>query len=253
MTWDALFTLDLAWIIFGALLAGLVRGFSGFGTAMIFLPVASSVVSPIWALTIMVVMDVIGPLPNVPRALRDGHPRDVVRLALGMLVALPAGVLLLSMMAPDAYRYAVSIISLVLLAALIMGLRYRGALSKKLIYGTGAIGGFLAGSTGLAGPPVIMLYMASTHPAKVIRANLLLFLVCADVLMLAVFALNGLLSATPVVMGLIVAVPYLLANMVGAAIFKPEYETSYRVAAYIIIGASAITGLPLWADMGLSI
>jgi len=146
---------------------------------MIFLPVASSVVSPIWALTIMVVMDVIGPLPNVPRALRDGHPGDVLRLALGMLVALPAGVLLLSMMAPDAYRYAVSIISLVLLAALIMGLRYRGDLSK--------------------------------------------------------------------------AVPYLLANMVGAAIFKPEYETGYRIAAYIIIGASAITGLPLWADMGLSI
>lgn len=246
MSWDILLTTELAWIIFGAVLAGLVRGFAGFGTAMIFLPVASSVVSPIWALTIMVVMDVIGPLPNVPRALRDGHPRDVLRLSAGMLLALPLGVWLLSVMAPDAYRYAVSIIALVLLAALIMGLRYRGVLNKKLIFGTGAIGGFLAGSTGLAGPPVIMLYMASTHPAAVIRANLMLFLICADAMMLGVFALNGMLSVTPVVMGLIVAVPYLLANVVGAAIFKPEYEKAYRIAAYLIIAVSAVTGLPIW-------
>jgi len=246
MDWDALVTFDLAWITFGATLAGLVRGFSGFGTAMIFLPVASSVVSPIWALTIMVVMDVIGPLPNVPRALRDGHPGDVARMALGMVLVLPVGVMVLSMMAPEGFRYAVSIIALILLAALIMGLRYRGVLSKPLIFGTGALGGFLAGSTGLAGPPVIMLYMASTHPAKVIRANLLLFLICADVLMLVVFALNGLLSVTPLVMGLIVAVPYLLANVVGAAIFKPEYETAYRLAAYAIIAVSAVTGLPIW-------
>ena len=246
MSWDILFTTDLAWVIFGAVLAGLVRGFAGFGTAMIFLPVASQVVSPIWALTIMVVMDVIGPLPNVPRALRDGHPGDVLRLSFGMLLALPLGVFLLSMMAPDAYRYAVSIIALLLLVALIMGLRYRGVLSKKLIYGTGAIGGFLAGSTGLAGPPVIMLYMASTHPAAVIRANLMLFLICADAMMLAVFALTGFLSLNPVIMGLIVAVPYLLANVVGAAIFKPEYETAYRVAAYTIIAVSAVTGLPIW-------
>jgi len=202
MSWDILFTTDLAWVIFGAVLAGLVRGFAGFGTAMIFLPVASQVV--------------------------------------------PLGVFLLSMMAPDAYRYAVSIIALLLLVALIMGLRYRGVLSKKLIYGTGAIGGFLAGSTGLAGPPVIMLYMASTHPAAVIRANLMLFLICADAMMLAVFALTGFLSLNPVIMGLIVAVPYLLANVVGAAIFKPEYETAYRVAAYTIIAVSAVTGLPIW-------
>ena len=246
MSWESLITTELGWIVLGAVLAGLVRGFAGFGTAMVFLPVAGSVVSPIWALTIMVVMDVIGPLPNVPRALRDGHPGDVVRLSAGMLLALPIGILLLSAMAPDAYRYAVSIIALILLVALIMGLRYRGTLGKKLIFGTGAIGGFLMGSIGLAGPPVIMLYMASTHPAKVIRANLTLFLLSADAMLLVFFALTGFLSLTPVVMGLIVAVPYLLANVAGAAIFKPEYEKAYRIAAYTIIAGSAIAGLPIW-------
>lgn len=243
---DLLATPGLSVIIFAAILAGLVRGFAGFGTAMVFLPIASSVASPVWALSIMVIMDVIGPLPNVPRALRDGHPRDVMRLTAGLLIGLPVGVFILSLMAPDVFRYGVSIIALVLLIALISGLRYRGVLTKPLIYTTGGLGGFLAGCSGLAGPPVIMLYMASTHPASVIRANLMLYLICADILMLALFAISGFLSLTPVLLGFVVAVPYLLANIVGAAIFKPEYEKAYRIAAYAIIAASAVTGMPVW-------
>ncbi|MEM9582437.1 MAG: sulfite exporter TauE/SafE family protein [Pseudomonadota bacterium] len=233
-------------IVIGAVLAGLVRGFAGFGTAMIFLPITSQVVAPVWALTIMIVMDMIGPLPTVPRALRDGHPRDVLRLTVGLLAGLPVGFGLLTLMAPDVFRYAVSFIALILLAALIAGLRYRGTLTKPLIYGTGGIGGFLEGCSGLAGPPVIMLYMASTHPASVIRANLTLFLICANLSMLILLALTDFLTLTPVLLGLIVAVPYLLATVAGAAIFKPDYEKAYRNAAYAIIATSAVTGLPLW-------
>ena len=246
MAWETIITADLAWIAFAATLAGLVRGFAGFGTAMVFLPLTSQVVSPYWALSIMVVMDVIGPLPTVPRALRDGHPKDVLRLTGGLLVGMPIGVWLLTLMAPEVFRYAVSAIALILLVALISGLRYRGTLTKPLIYGTGGLGGILGGASGLAGPPVIMLYMASTHPAKTIRANLMLYLICADALMLVLFALTGFITLTPVVMGLIVAVPYLLANMVGAAIFKPDYEKAYRVVAYTIIAVSAVSSLPLW-------
>ena len=45
--------------------AGLVRGFSGFGTAMIYLPVASQFLTPFEALITLMVMDFFGPLPLV--------------------------------------------------------------------------------------------------------------------------------------------------------------------------------------------
>jgi hypothetical protein len=50
----------------------------------------------------------------------------------------------------------------------------------------------------------------------------------------------------PVILGLILALPVMLANMAGAAIFRPERERIYRAAAYVIIAAAAISGLPLW-------
>ena len=42
----------LGWLFAAALVAGVVRGFSGFGTAMAFMPVAGAILSPFAALIV---------------------------------------------------------------------------------------------------------------------------------------------------------------------------------------------------------
>lgn len=236
----------MVYLILGAILGGLVRGFAGFGTAMIFMPIAGQFIPPVWALTAMGIFDCIGPLPNVPRAIKDGHPRDVMRLGIGLLIGVPLGLYVLSFMSPVAFRYSISFFCLLLLACLAAGVRYRGTLTRPLIFGTGTLSGFLFGIAGIAAPPAIMLYMASTHPAKVIRANLMLFLVFADYVMLGALFVSGLLAAQAVIIGLVLLIPYTLANIAGAAMFNPEREGAYRIVAYVIIAASALNGLPIW-------
>lgn len=230
----------------GAFVAGIVRGFTGFGTAMIYLPVAGQVLSPFEALTTLLIKDLTGPLIHVPRAWREGHPSDVARLGLGALVGLPFGVWVLSQIPPEAFRWIVSIVALIVLVVLISGVRYQGTLTKPLIYLTGAIGGFLAGSAGLPGPPIILLYMASTLPITAVRANNMLYLILADILMFAVLWWNGFIVGTAVMLGVLMIVPYTLGNWVGALIFRPEAEVIYRWVAYLLIAGSAIMGLPLW-------
>lgn len=242
----ALATEGVWFLALGALLAGLVRGFAGFGTAMIYLPVAGQVLDPFTALTTLIVMDLTAPLIHVPRALRDGHPGDVVRLGLGAALAIPLGVWALMQVAPEVFRWGVSLVALGLLALLVSGLRYRGRVTKPMIFGTGAASGLLAGSVGLPGPPVVFLYMASTHPAKTIRANNTLYLIVADVLLLAVLSWKGLMVDTAFVLGVCMILPYLLGNWLGGAMFRPGYETTYRRVAYTIIAGSAILGLPIW-------
>ncbi len=235
------------WLLAGAaFVAGLVRGFSGFGTAMVYLPVAGQVLSPFAALTTLIAMDLIGPLPNIPRALREGAKGDLAWLLGGSLIGLPLGVWALSQVAPEVFRYGVSLVTLALLVILIAGLRYRGALSRSLVGATGALSGLLAGSVGLPGPPVILFYMASPHPARVIRATIMVFLLASDVLMLAVLGLKGFLAAQAAVLGLVLALPYMAGNIAGAAIFRPGAERLYRGVAYAIIAASALAGLPLF-------
>lgn len=241
------FETDGFWLLAtGAFLAGIVRGFAGFGTAMVYLPVAGMVLGPFEALTTLIVKDLTAPLIHVPRALREGHPPDVLRLGAGALVALPLGVFVLSRVEPDVFRWGVSLVALGLLAALLLGLRYKGPMTPPLVFGTGALGGFLGGAVGLPGPPVILLYMASTLPARAIRANATLYLLLADVLLLAVFWVNGFVVASALALGFLMIWPYLLGNWLGAALFRPEYEVLYRRVAYAIIAGSAILGLPVW-------
>lgn len=247
--WDTLVTvwqIDRLWLVFlGATLAGLIRGFSGFGTAMIFVPLAAQALPPVFVLAALIVMDVIGPLPAIPAALRQGDLRELVQLGAGALVGLPVGIAILSDLSPEVFRYAASLLTLGLLVALMGGLRYHGRLGPPLIAATGALSGVLAGAAGLAGPPAIMLYMARARPVAVIRANLFLFLLGVDVLMLALFAVTGLLTAQPVMIGVLLIAPYILALRIGAALFDPTREILYRRVAYGVIAASALSGLPL--------
>jgi uncharacterized membrane protein YfcA len=56
---EAIATDGLWLLVITALVAGLVRGFSGFGTAMVYLPIAGQILSPFEALTTLMIMDLI--------------------------------------------------------------------------------------------------------------------------------------------------------------------------------------------------
>lgn len=233
-------------IAFGALIAGVVRGFAGFGTAMIFLPFAAQYLSPIGAITVLAFMDVIGPLPLVPRAVREVDGPDFKRLIIGLCIGLPIGLMVLNAVSPELFRYTVSIVSIVLLIVLVSGFRYQGVVRPPLVYGIGTLGGFLGGSCGVPGPPVILFYMASPHPPNVIRATSMLYLLVYDILICLVFWGQGVLLFETVLLGILMIVPMMIGNLIGAWLFDPRYQKVYRFVAYAVIALSALRGLPIW-------
>jgi len=243
---SALQTDGLIWICLAALLASTVRGFAGFGTAMIYLPVVGQFLDPVSAILTLVVMDLFGPLPAVPRAIREADWPDLKRLIAAAAVTTVLGVWLLSRFDADMFRYVVSIATLFSLAFLVLGLRYSGRLTPAKVYGVGAGGGLLGGAAGLAGPPVILFYMASSHAPSTIRATIMLFLLGFDVIIFAVMGLQGLLVTQAIILGLILVPCVALGTVIGTALFDPARETLYRRVAYIIIGISAVRGLPIW-------
>ncbi|MFV0244847.1 MAG: sulfite exporter TauE/SafE family protein [Qingshengfaniella sp.] len=235
------------WVLAGVVaIAGIVRGFSGFGTALILMPVAATMLTPVEALVMLVVMEMAGPLPNLPRAWRDGQPKELGVMVAGLCLGLPIGLWLLTRLPVDPFRWAVSLAALALLAALMAGLRWRGGLGRGMMAGTGLVGGVMGGAFGLVAPPVIMLYMGSTLPVQAIRANLALFIQASNMLSLGMLWTAGHLTLGAVGNGVAMLPVYLLANIAGAAIFRPERERAYRWSAYGIIAGSALIGLPLF-------
>ena len=64
--------------------------------------------------------------------------------------------------------------------------------------------------------------------------------------MIVVLAFAGAFSFVPVIVGAIVILPYMFGNLIGARLFDPEKERTYRAVAYVVIAGSAASALPIW-------
>lgn len=233
-------------IVGAALVAGTVRGFSGFGTALIYMPLAGMVLGPVEAVTTLILMDLVGPIPMFPTAARNVHRGDLLRLLAGVTVAVPVGLSLLFVMDGDLFRGLVSAVSLVMLAGMALGWRYSGGLGPRAVLAIGASSGFLGGVSGIPGPPVIFAYMASRHPPEVIRANITFFLFGYDWIVVGMLALAGRLELPALLTGLLLIIPNMVGTFIGTALFVPGRERLYRGAAYVLIFFAAMAGLPIW-------
>ncbi|MGB0959270.1 MAG: sulfite exporter TauE/SafE family protein [Halocynthiibacter sp.] len=241
----------LGLLMLAGALAGIVRGFAGFGTALVFLPIAGVILPPIEAVWVLTTLEVIGPMFILRRIWPDVAFDDVKPLLIAALLALPFGVYVLTLIGPEVFRTIVAVVSLLLLAALIFGLRLPAQISKRMAGATGAVSGFLAGVAGVPGPPVMLMFAATHAPAKRIRANMMIYLIVIDVALMSVLTLRGHFHWESLLVGLCVLGPYIGGLRLGSWIFRPEFKRAYTYVAYGIIALSACVGLcQSWVSYG---
>lgn len=228
------------------LCAGLVRGFTGFGTALIVMPVGAAFLPMPLAIALVMFAGMFTWPLIVPRAVREAERREVLALAAAAIVAAPLGVWLLTVIDREALRWAVSVAAGLTLAALVTGWRYHGRVRGAGLAGVGGAAGILGGTTGLTGPPVILFYLASTRPAAIMRANTILFLALLDLGVIGSMVSRGLIEWSVIPLTATLAVPYGLGITAGQGLFRPDLERLYRRLAYLVIGGAILTGLPLF-------
>ena len=221
-----------------AVVAGTVYGFAGFGAALIFMPVATALLPAPLAIAAFSLSAAAAFVTVVPGAWAVADRRTVLGMIAIAVAFTPLGVWTLGAVPGEAIRTAVSVIVLATLAALLLGWRIRGAVA--------AVSGMLGGATGLNGPPVILFNRGTDQPVAVTRANLTVFLTVTSLSFVPQMWAQGLLAPEALWLGTILLVPYALGNRAGAAIFDPARARLYRNAAYLIIGAAGVAGLPLF-------
>ena len=102
----SLATLILTVLVAGV--AGLARGFSGFGAALIFMPAASALVTPALAAPVLLVADGVLSLGFLPRAFLMARRKDVGLMAAGAILGVPLGTLILNPADPLPLRWAIA-------------------------------------------------------------------------------------------------------------------------------------------------
>jgi len=234
------------WAVITALVAGVTRGFSGFGGALIFVPLISALFGPKVAAPTLLIVDTALTLPFVAAALRACIWRQVAPLALGAMVAVPLGVALLQHVDAIALRWALAGLSLVLLALLISGWRHSGRHGLPTTLAVGALAGTLGGAAQMSGPPVVAYWLGSGQPAALVRANLFGFFAVVTLASALAYTANGLFTAEVGRLSLILGPAYALGLLAGGRAFRGATDRHFRLAAYWIIALAALASLPLF-------
>src|ERR1700744_1223804 len=138
-----------------ALLSGIARGFSGFGSALIFMPLASSIAPPRLVAALLLVIDFIAAAPLLPNAWRHADRKATAVMVAGAFVGVPIGTYFLVRLDPVTTRWIISGFVAALLVLLLSGWRYRGKEHTALSIGIGWLSGFCSGLAQTGGPPIV--------------------------------------------------------------------------------------------------
>jgi uncharacterized membrane protein YfcA len=228
-----------------AFVAAMVRGFSGFGAAMIMTPVFSALYGPEVGITLCLLLEILLAIPLLPRAIKHVDWHRIGLLLLSAIFAAPLGNFVLTKVAPEPMRWVISAIVLSAVAMLASGWRFTGKPRPATTLAAGAASGFLNGLSGMAGPPIAFYYLAGTDAAVKVRANLTTYFVFVDLVAASVFFARDLVGVSTAVQSLFLAPAVVMGGMIGERLFPLASEAFYRRLALVLLVAVAIGSLIL--------
>jgi len=235
------------WRILPALLvtavAGLMRGYSGFGTAILLAPAYSTLWGPRVGVPVMLLMELFVSTQLLPKAFGHADRRVMLPIGGAAVVCTPLGAFILLTADQEVLRRGIGLLVLVFGFALMSGWRYHGSRPLSLNVAVGTVAGLLKGATGMSGPPVILYLLAGPEEARRHRANLILFFACIAVVSV-IPPLWGGLVGWGVLAKIALLLPVLLCCVpIGARLFHVVPERWYRRFAFLLLVTTGAVAL----------
>jgi uncharacterized protein len=237
---DPLLMAGAAAMTFGA---AYIRGLTGFGMAIILVPLLGLIVSPREAVVLGIFLQVlIGPV-GLKIIYADAHRQSALAIAGYAVLATPLGIWLLGQTAPDVARLLIALIAIG--AFLLVLLPQRGELrpGPKETAVTGIASGILTGFAAMPGPPVVPYYLRQPIPPAEARASMMLvFFATAIAGTISSFAL-GIASWKLVWLSLILFPAVLLGNWLGAKSFGKVPAPLWRSFVAAVLGLAGLSAV----------
>ncbi len=236
---------ELLFLLVSALIAGLARGFSGFGAALIFVPLGSAAVGPKLAVPLLLVVDAVTTLGMLPGAWRQADRRDVGTMASGAFFGIPAGTYVLANADPLTIRWAIAALVIVMLGLLVSGWRYHGRPKAPVTVLVGGVAGFCSGASQAGGPPVVAYWLGGAIERRTVRANIVLYFAISSLFSIISYLAGGLFNTNVLLLAALTAPAYGIGLYGGSHMFGIASEAIFRRTCYVLIGAATAISLPV--------
>lgn len=224
---------------------GFLRGFVGFGSALVIVPVLALIFTPKMAVIMHAIMDLPSIVQLLPTATRHCARRTVLPMIVSLLGGIPVGVYFLSTIDVEPMRIIISVLVLIMVGLLALNTRIVFATGVKASVTGGVIGGILQGMAGVGGPPIVALLLSRREDPDTTRGNVVVMMSCLIFSAILVLWAFGLVTPRSLILGGLSAPIYLFAAYLGSLFFKTGGSGLYRTVALLILALTAISTLVL--------
>ncbi|WP_394151313.1 TSUP family transporter [Vibrio maritimus] len=238
----------MAWIEIGIasvliVFAGVVRGYSGFGFAVIAALCLNFVFTPIESIVIAITLDLLSSVCLLRGVHTEIDKPLVKQLITGMLIATPFSLFVVSWISSEALKMLIAGLSMAAGGLIMLDLRLRW-LDKRYSLAVGAFSGFgmTAGSAG--GPPLILYLLNLTMSSKELRATAIVFFMVSALTSLVGLTAIGAVNRYLMLVGLALLPFALVGNLFGQKMHQwlPELSPRFTTAP-ILMGLALVTFL----------
>jgi uncharacterized membrane protein YfcA len=235
--------MDPAALIFAVLavaVGAVVRGYSGFGSSLLWVSSLSLVLPPAEVVPTVFLLEIAASGHLLPKVWKEVDWRSLRWLLSGALLATPPGIYLLANLPAAPLRAAIAVVVLTATVLIWRGFALKRTPGVAATFGTGLLSGFINGGTGIGGPPAILFYFSSPAAVAVSRASIIAYFFGTDIFGLGIAATQDLVTLDVLWRSLVLLAPVLIGISLGNRRFiKAEPETFKRFVLILLAALSA--------------
>lgn len=225
------------------LIAGVVRGFSGFALSALVMASAALIIPPIQLIPICWWLEITASLFMFRSVWQEANRKIAVGLAIGSTLGMPFGLALTMAIATELSKLLALGVIIALAALQLARVRIPFSVRNWGLYGSGWVAGVVSGVAGVGGMVVALFILSQKAQPRQMRASLVLFLFLSSVTTIISLWYFGVMDQVAIKRGLVMALPAGLGVVLGKLLFMPKWEYLYKPFCLTLLIVLAITGI----------
>ncbi len=224
--------------------AAFIRGFTGFGLAVVGVPLLSLFFAPAEIVPSIMILAILAGLQLLPKIWRSVDWQLLIPTIAGAAIGTPLGTWLLAGVSDNVMRVLIGLAVLAASGAVQLGFRFAQRPRAGVSAGFGAIAGLTGGAAAMPGPSVIFLFLAAPIAHEAGRASLVLFFQASAMMSAVSATFGGLMQWHSLILGALLVPAMLVGNWLGDRVFdKASAKTYRRVVVLLLAGLGAIAAV----------
>lgn len=234
--------LQIAVALGAALGASFVRGLTGFGMAILLVPILALALPPVEAVVLGNCLSVLIGLTEARTLVREAE-RSAWVIAGIVVLTTPLGLWALSVTSADIARLVIALIAFSAFLAILLPRRGSAAPGRLVTGSVGVVSGLMTGYAGMPGPPVVPYYAGRELPRITIKASMLLIFTIAGAAGLAGATWLGILRWELGLFALVMLPVIIAGNRMGSAVSGRISDPAWRTCVGLVLGGAALGAL----------